>query len=224
MRIRVAICDDDRQYLASLAEVLRKDAGLELVATVCSGQDALAITECVDVWLMDIRLPRMLGIEVATRLRSADPNARVVLMTSYPTSHVLDSLTGGASGFIHKDEPLWKMPTVVRCTHAGLRVGSEIVHATLVRHMERLIVLDPDKYERIVRDERDALLLQLIRRNATVKDMAAQIKMSVPGAKKRLAKLFERAGVRNQQQLVNWLYDATQGPVHLAEEPTAAVR
>lgn len=222
MRIRVAICDDDRQYLASLAEVIRRDPGLELVATVRSGADALAITERIDVWLMDIQLPRMLGTEAARRLRSADAATRVILMTSYGTARVLDSLAGGASGFIQKTEPVWAIPAIVRCAYAGLHVGSEIVTASIVEHIDGLVALDPERSERLVRDRRDAELLQLVRRNARIDEMALAINLSVPGTKKRLRKLFVRAGVRNQQQLMNWLYDATQEPGRLAEEPAPA--
>lgn len=222
MRIRVAICDDDRQYLLSLAEVIQRDAGLDLVATVRSGAEALSITKRVDVWLMDIQLPSMLGTEAARRLRRADATTRVILMTSYGTGHVLDSLAGGASGFLQKTEPVWAVPAIIRCAHAGLHVGSEIVTASIVGQMEGLVALAPERAERLVRDHRDAELLRLVRCNARIDEMARAINLSVPGTKKRLGKLFVRAGVRNQQQLVNWLYDATDEMSRLAEGPATA--
>ncbi|MBK7821169.1 MAG: response regulator transcription factor [Tessaracoccus sp.] len=223
MSIRVAICEDDKRYLLALVETLRTDPGLDLVATARDARTALGLVAEVDVWLVDIRLPGMQGTDLAAELRRADANTKVILMTSFPAGYVLDSLHDGVRGFLHKDTPLAAVPAAIRSVHAGLRVGTDVVYETLRRHMESLIVVDPERYERLVGDERDAQLLQLMRRSASIPDMAAQIQLSVPGAKKRLTKMFRCAGVSNQQELLNWLYDPTCGPAHLAGEPTPAL-
>lgn len=208
--IRVGICDDDRSILQGLESTIAADPELEVVAAVESGEDALSYGGPVDVWLMDVRLPGMSGVEVARSLRTAANTAKVLLMTSYDVAEVLNALELGIGGFIHKGTFLMNVAAAVKAVHAGYQVGNEVVAAALARHLDRLAIVDPARAARVAKDELDRRILEGILRSRSVVDMAADVNMSLSGTHKRLQRIFRRAGVQNQRALVAWLYSNTE--------------
>ncbi|MDF1488921.1 response regulator transcription factor [Tessaracoccus caeni] len=205
--IRVAICDDDRTILHGLETLLRADPDLELVAVVETGEDALAVTTPVDVWLMDVRLPGMSGIQVATELKASGNSAKALIMTSFDVGEVLNALEVGIGGFVHKGAFLLNVTAAVKAVHAGYQVGNDVVTAALARHLDRLAIVDPARANRVAKDDTDRQLLELVLRSRSIAEMAETTHISVSATHKRLGKMFRRAGVQNQRGLSAWLYE-----------------
>jgi len=204
--IRVAICDDDRTILHGLEIALRADADLEVVAAVERGEDALAYEGPVDVWLMDVRLPGLSGVQVAAAMRAAGSTSKVLMMTSFDVGEVLDALEVGIGGFVHKDAFLMNVATAVKAVHAGYQVGNEVFTAAIARHLDRLAIVDPRRAERVAKDKVDRQLLELVLRTRSVNEMAAKVSMTSSGVHKRLSRMLARADVKNQRELSAWLY------------------
>jgi DNA-binding NarL/FixJ family response regulator len=104
--VRVVLADDQRLVRESLATLLGLLEGIELVATACDGEEALAIaaTHTPDVVLMDLRMPRLDGIEATRRLRERQPEVRVIALTTFADDEsVLGALRAGARGYLTKD-------------------------------------------------------------------------------------------------------------------------
>ena len=104
--IRVLLADDQRVVREGLAMLLGLLPGIEVVGTAADGEEAvrLAVARAADVVLMDLRMPRVDGIEATRRLADARPAARVIALTTYadePT--VLSALRAGARGYLTKD-------------------------------------------------------------------------------------------------------------------------
>lgn len=205
--IRVAVCDDDRTILHGLDAMLRADPEIHVVGAVESGEEALALEGPVDVWLMDVRLPGRSGVEVASLLRQRERPPKVLMMTSFDVGEVFSALEVGIAGFVHKDAFLMNVPAAIKAVHAGYQVGNEVVMAAIARHLDRLSIVDPAKAARVTRDKVDRSLLDLVQRSASVEEMAGQVHMSASGVHKRLRRMFERAGVKNQLALSAWLRD-----------------
>ena len=107
--VRILIADDQALVRAGLRKILESEPGLEVVAEAGDGVEACAAAQRTgpDVILMDIRMPRMDGLEATRRLaRGAATPARILILTTFGRNqYVYDALRAGASGFLLKDAP-----------------------------------------------------------------------------------------------------------------------
>ena len=105
-RIRVLAVDDQRVVREGLAMLLGLLPDVEVVGTAADGEEVLAMAAELrpDVILMDLRMPRVDGVEATRRLRERDPEVKVVVLTTYADDRsVLDALRAGALGYLTKD-------------------------------------------------------------------------------------------------------------------------
>jgi DNA-binding NarL/FixJ family response regulator len=105
-RIRVLAADDQRVVREGLAMLLELLPDVEVVGTAADGEEALALADELrpDVILMDLRMPRMDGVEATSRLRTSHPEIKVVVLTTYADDRsVIDALRAGALGYLTKD-------------------------------------------------------------------------------------------------------------------------
>ena len=105
-RIRVLAADDQRVVREGLAMLLGLLPDVEVVGTAADGAEVLAVVGELkpDVILMDLRMPRMDGVEATRRLRESHPGVKVVVLTTYADDRsVIDALRAGALGYLTKD-------------------------------------------------------------------------------------------------------------------------
>ena len=132
--IRVLIVDDHAIMREGLAAVLGANAGFEVVALAGDGKSALrAFTEhAPDVSIVDLRMKPMDGVELTQAMREADPNARVILLTTYDTDEeVFRGLRAGAASYLLKDVDSVRLMDTIRVVHAGRRSISPEIAAKL---------------------------------------------------------------------------------------------
>ena len=114
VKIRVVIVDDDALVRAGLKMMLGGEASpLEVVGDVADGSEAVALVEEYrpDVVLMDIRMPKMDGIEATKRVLALPEPPKVVMLTTFNTDDlVLGALQAGAHGFLHTEEVMGSSP------------------------------------------------------------------------------------------------------------------
>jgi len=104
--VRVLLADDQRLVRESLGTLLELLGGIELVGTASDGQQALELTaeHRPQIVLMDLRMPRMDGIEATRRLRERHPDVQVIALTTFADDEsVLAMLRAGARGYLTKD-------------------------------------------------------------------------------------------------------------------------
>jgi DNA-binding NarL/FixJ family response regulator len=104
--VRVLLADDKRLVRESLGTLLGLIGGIELVASTSDGEEALALAaeHSPQVVLMDLRIPRMDGIEATRRLRELHPDIQVIALTTFADDEsVLGMLRSGARGYLTKD-------------------------------------------------------------------------------------------------------------------------
>jgi DNA-binding NarL/FixJ family response regulator len=104
--VRVLLADDQRLVRESLGTLLGLLPGIELVASASDGEEALVLTDehNPDVVLMDLRMPRLDGIEATRHLHEHRPDVRVIALTTYADDEsVLGALRAGARGYLTKD-------------------------------------------------------------------------------------------------------------------------
>ncbi len=120
--VRVLLADDQRLVRESLSTLLGLLAGIELVGAAADGEEVLrlAAQHRPDVVLMDLRMPRMDGIEATRRLHERDPEVRVIALTTYADDEsVLGVLRAGARGYLTKDASAEDIRAAILTVAAG---------------------------------------------------------------------------------------------------------
>ena len=123
--IRVVIAEDQGMVLGALAALLEIEGDISVVGRARDGQEALecVLTQKPDVFLTDIEMPRLTGLDVAAELKRRRVATRVVIVTTFARSGYLRrALDAGASGYLLKDHPAEQLADAVRRVHRGLRV------------------------------------------------------------------------------------------------------
>jgi DNA-binding NarL/FixJ family response regulator len=140
MTISVLLADDQPMVRSGLRLILEDQPDIEVVAEASDGAEAVALARRLrpDVCLVDIRMPRLDGIEVTRTLAGpdvADP-LRVIVVTTFDVDeYVYGALRGGAVGFILKDAGPALLVEAVRAAHAGDALVSPSVTVRLLRHL-----------------------------------------------------------------------------------------
>src|SRR5262245_60254649 len=122
MSIRVVIADDQPLLRTGLRKVLEMEDGVPVVAAAGDGHEAIEAARGphADIVLMDIRMPRMDGIEATRHLAELAPETRVLILTTYDLDeYVFSALQAGASGFVLKDVPPEQLVDAVRVVAGG---------------------------------------------------------------------------------------------------------
>ncbi|MGC9962996.1 MAG: response regulator transcription factor [Acidimicrobiales bacterium] len=135
MTIRVLLVDDQELLRLGFRMILAASEGIEIVGEAGDGARAveLAATCRPDVVLMDIRMPVMDGIEATRRIVRADPDVRVLALTTFDLDeYAFGALGAGASGFLLKDVPPAELTAAIRTVAAGDAVVSPRVTRRLL--------------------------------------------------------------------------------------------
>jgi two-component system, NarL family, response regulator DesR len=123
--IRVVIAEDQGMVLGALAALLEIEGDIAVVARARTGKEALdaVLTHKPDVFLTDIEMPEMTGLDVAAELKRRRTGTRVIILTTFARAGYLRrALDAGASGYLLKDMRAEELADAVRRVHQGLRV------------------------------------------------------------------------------------------------------
>jgi len=140
MPIRILIVDDHPVVLAGLTSMLGTQAGIEVVGSACSGDEALEMLRVkpADLVLLDLRMPGMNGIDTLHALKRAKIGVRVIILTSFETDEdIYRAVQSGAQGYLLKDAPQSDMLDAIRAVHAGKRYFPRHIAARLAERMMR---------------------------------------------------------------------------------------
>ena len=133
--MRVVVADDQTVVREGLVTLLSTMPDIEVVGSAADGEQALALVAQLapDVVLMDLRMPRVDGIEATRRIRAAHPATQVVVLTTYADDEsILDALRAGAIGYLTKDAGRDHIRRAIEAAAAGQAVLDPAVQARLV--------------------------------------------------------------------------------------------
>ncbi len=212
--VRVLLADDQRLVRESLGTLLGLLDGVELVASAADGEEALGLVaeHRPDVVLMDLRMPRVDGIEATRRLRASHPDVRVIALTTYADDDsVLGALRAGARGYLTKDAGSGDIRTAILTVAAGDAALDPAVQRHVVAALGRAgdAQAPRDHAGPGLPDEltpREAEVLGLIAAGLTNGEIAARLVVSQTTVKSHINHLFAKAGLRDRAQAVNYAY------------------
>lgn len=208
MTLRVLVADDQEIVRTGLATILGAQDGIEVVAEAVDGRDAVEQARRLrpDVCLLDVRMPRMDGIE-ATRLLAgpdvADPMAVVVVTTFDLDEYVYGALQAGARGFLLKDCGPQVLAHAVRAAADG---GSLVAPTVTTRLLRAYGTRDDPRSPTSPLTEREEDVLLAVARGLTNHEVAAELHVSLSTVKTHLGSLMLKLAVRNRVELALWAY------------------
>ncbi|CAM3545364.1 response regulator transcription factor [Nocardioides zeicaulis] len=208
MTVRVLVADDQEIVRTGLATILGAQDGIEVVAEAVDGRDAVEQARRLrpDVCLLDVRMPRMDGIE-ATRLLAgpgvADPMAVVVVTTFDLDEYVYGALQAGARGFLLKDCGPQVLAHAVRAAADG---GSLVAPAVTTRLLRAYAARDAPAPPSTPLTDREEDVLLAVARGLTNHEVAAELHVSLSTVKTHLGSLMLKLAVRNRVELALWAY------------------
>jgi DNA-binding NarL/FixJ family response regulator len=211
--LRVVVADDQRVVREGLTLMLGLIDGIEPVGAAADGEEALAMVaaEHPDVVLMDLRMPRLDGIEATRRLAETHPTVGVVALTTYADDEtVVAALQAGARGYLTKDAGAEQIRGAVERVAAGEAAIDPAVQRQLiaaVRRGEAAPPACPDGAE--LPDgltPREAEVLELIAAGLSNGEIADRLVVSGATVKSHVNHLFAKIGARDRAQAVAYAY------------------
>jgi DNA-binding NarL/FixJ family response regulator len=213
-RVRVLVVDDDPLVRSGLLMILGGAPDLDVVGQAVDGRDAVAAARehRPDVVLMDIRMPRLNGIEATGHLVSwPDPPKVIVLTTFDADDFVSQALGAGASGFLLKDTPPAEIIEAVRRVADGDPMLSPSVTARLIAKLTSAQAPDRARAarERLARlTEREHDVAVCVGEGLSNAEVAERLHLSVPTVKAHIGRLFAKLEVANRVQIAICVHDA----------------
>jgi DNA-binding NarL/FixJ family response regulator len=213
VRVRVGIADDQAVVREGLRTLLER-GGIEVVGEAADGEEAvrLARSEQPDVLLMDVRMPRLDGIEATARI-TADPSiaaVRVLVITTFDVDeYVFGALRAGASGFIGKDADAAELRRAVGVVAAGQALLDPAATRHLIDRALGAPAVTPAARRRL--DEltaRELDVVRLVAAGLSNEEIARRLTIAPATARTHVARALMKTGARDRAQLVIAAYEA----------------
>jgi DNA-binding NarL/FixJ family response regulator len=208
--IRVVVADDQQLVRSGFRMILRADSELEVVGEGADGIEAVELARELtpDVVLMDVRMPRVDGIEATRRIARLSDGPRVLVLTTFDLDeYVFGALRAGASGFLLKDAPEEHLLAAIRVVADG---GSLFAPTVSRRLIERFAALDgsettPPSLDALT--ARETEVLRLLARGRSNAEIAAELVVSEHTVKTHVARVLGKLGLRDRIQAVILAYE-----------------
>ena len=206
--LRLLIADDQPLMRAGFRAVLEATGEMTVVGEAGDGEQAILCARELrpDVVLMDIRMPRLDGIEALRRM----PDQRVLILTTFGLDeYIVEALRAGASGFITKDVPAEELVRAVRIIAAGDALLTPAITRQLLdrvaRRLPAPVTGDRDAVDGLTERERE--VLELLARGLSNAEVAAALVVGEATVKTHVSNVLMKLGVRDRVQAVVLAYE-----------------
>ena len=224
--IRVAVIEDQALLRGGIRAILEDEPDIEVVGEADNGADGVELTvnKHPDVVLMDIRLPRLDGIEATRRLIRAGSRAKILMLTTFDhDEYVLEALRAGAAGFLLKSFSPERLIEAVRT----VADGDALLAPTITRRLIEQLLAQPTRADAMSQyfadlTERELVILRHLARGMSNAAIAAELVLSEATVKSHVTRLLQKLGLRSRVQAVVLAYETglvRPGENGLADEP-----
>ncbi|AXG79565.1 response regulator [Streptomyces paludis] len=210
MTIRVLIADDQAMVRAGFSMILAAEDDIEVVAEAADGLEAVELARLhrPDVVLMDIRMPRLDGLEALRRINrpgAVNPPKVVVATTFDDDEYVHRALRDGAAGFLIKDSGPALLVEAIRAAASGEALVSPSITVRLLRGLHRPAT-DARRAQSPL-SARELELVRLVARGLTNAEIAAELSISIGTVKTHLGNVQTKLPARNRVEIAAWAWE-----------------
>jgi DNA-binding NarL/FixJ family response regulator len=220
--ISVLLADDQPLLRRGFRMILEAEDGLAVTGEAGDGAEAVELARRVkpDVVLMDIRMPGTDGIEATRRITEAQPDVRVLVLTTFDLDeYAFGALRAGASGFLLKDVRPHELVAAVRTVASGEAVVSpRVTRRLLEEYAQQLPVADADagagvgqadRYPQLASlTEREREVLAVVAQGLSNTEIAASLFVSETTVKSHVGRILAKLGLRDRVQIVVLAYES----------------
>ncbi|CAL9301312.1 MULTISPECIES: response regulator transcription factor [unclassified Streptomyces] len=214
MTIRLMLVDDQVLLRTGFRMVLAAQPDMEVVAEAGDGVEALQVLAStqVDVVLMDVRMPKLDGVEATRRICSQPGAPRVLILTTFDLDeYAFSGLKAGASGFMLKDVPPGELLAAIRAVHSGDAV---VAPSTTRRLLDRFSPMLPSstgrepEHKALARlTEREREVMLLVAQGLSNGEIAARLVLSEATVKTHVGRILTKLELRDRVQVVVLAYE-----------------
>ena len=220
--IRLLLVDDQQLLRQGMALVLEGEEDLQVVGEAADGVAAVeqAVRLRPDVVLMDVRMPRLDGIEATRRLVEVAPQCRVLMLTTFDLDeHAFAALRAGASGFLLKDVPPAELAGAVRAVARGDAVVAPALTRRLLDAYAHHLPVGPIQARRgrshpalAVLTDRELDVLSELAEGLSNVEIAERLVLSEATVKSHLSRVLHKLQLRDRVQAVIVAYETGLAP------------
>ena len=192
-KIRILMADDHPVVRAGIRGMLETQPDFEVIAEAEDGLEAIEAARKLKpgVILMDLRMPKMEGVEAIGKIKESQPEIHILVLTTYDTdADIVRAVEAGATGYLLKDAPREELFRAVRATARGEAVLAPVVAARLMGKMR-----SPGEESL---SPREIEVLLLVARGATNQDVAEKLHISKATVKSHLLQIYQKLGVSDR--------------------------
>jgi two-component system NarL family response regulator len=192
--IRVLIADDHPIARSGVAQILNEERGIRVVAQATDGAEAVELFTRFqpDVALVDLRMPKLEGVQVVEQIRSTCPEAAIIILTTYDTDNDIEmALRAGAKAYLVKDVSPQDLIACVRAVHAGRTWVSPTIAAKLVAHVTNVRLTT-----------RELAVLRLLAAGKSNREIADTLGISDGTVKIHVTHLFTKLEVTSRTEAI----------------------
>jgi DNA-binding NarL/FixJ family response regulator len=210
--IRVMLVDDQEMVRVGFRMILQAESDLTVVGEAADGAGAVDLVEAArpDVILMDVRMPRMDGIEACRIIRERHDAVRVMMLTTFDLhDYVHAALRAGASGFMLKDAPAEQLVDAIRVIANGDALLAPSVTQALIDEIARRPASDPSTFPGLDSlTDRELDVIRLMAKGRSNGEIAGDLYLGEATIKTHVGRILAKLGARDRVQAVVIAYES----------------
>ncbi len=213
MSVRVLIADDQALVRAGFKMILEAEPEIQVIGEAEDGVEAVEMIKRLkpDVALMDIRMPRLNGLEATRQLSdNGDVDTRVLMLTTFDLNeYVYEALRAGASGFLLKDVPAEQLINGILVVARGEALLAPSITRRLIEEFAKNQPIEratPKEVEELTAREME--VFKLIARGMSNAEVAAELIVSETTVKTHVARILMKLHLRDRVQAVVYAYES----------------
>ena len=203
--IRVLICDDHALFRRGLIMVLESEEGIDVVAEAEDGEEAIIKAEeaAPDVVLMDVRMPRMSGIEATRAIANAVPSAKILMLTvSDEEEDLYEAVKAGATGYLLKEISIEEVANAIRAVVTGQSLISPSMASKLRSEFNNLAKQAQQKVHVPKLTDRELQVLKLVAQGMSNREVAEELFISENTVKNHVRNILEKLHLHSRMEAV----------------------
>ena len=209
--IKILIADDQELICQSLEIVLNSKPDLQVVGVAADGQEVM---QCVrqqrpDVILMDIRMPKMDGVQCTKLIKETYPEIKIVILTTFDDDeYVFNALKYGASGYLLKGVSMDELENAIKVVHSGRAMINPDIATKVLKFFSHMAQADytipvgTRAVEELTKTEWK--IIAQVERGATNKEIAEVMRLSDGTVRNYLSSILNKLELRDRTQLAIW--------------------